>query len=336
MAQPNILVIGCGSIGDRHIRCFQRVGRAALTVCDADPALAGRIGLKYDLPWETDWNRAMDSGRFDATVICTPAHLHVRMALESLRAGAHTLIEKPLSQSRDGVDELLNESVRSGLKAGVAYVYHFFPYLSAARQFLETRVDEPVLLASYVGGQPFHLLRPGYAQTYYRDRRTGGGAIQDALTHVANWIESVLGPTESVLCDCAHLALPDVQVEDTVNLAARHHQALASYSLNQFQSASESTLQLHTANCSVKIELDLERWGYRFSGDSCWSWHDTPVTDYDICFMAQANAFLDWIEGQPSQVCSLEAAVRTLEFNMAALASAEKGQRILCREMAAT
>ena len=65
-------------------------------------------------------------------------------------------------------------------------------------------------------GNPFH----------YRDRRTGGGAIQDALTHSVNWVESILGPADSVLCDCAHLVLPNVEVEDTVHVSARHGAAL--------------------------------------------------------------------------------------------------------------
>src|ERR1035437_347420 len=31
--KPRILVIGCGSIGERHLRCFQRTGRAELFAC---------------------------------------------------------------------------------------------------------------------------------------------------------------------------------------------------------------------------------------------------------------------------------------------------------------
>jgi len=333
MSLSNILVIGCGSIGQRHARCFLRTGRVELTVCDTDQAVAERVGMALGVPFVTDWEQAVKSGRFDATAICTPAHLHVSMGLSTLQAGAHTLIEKPLSCSIQDVDQLVKERDRSGLQAGVAYVYKFFPYLAAVQAYLRSNVEEPVLLASYVGGQPFHLLRPAYAQTYYRDRRTGGGAIQDALTHIANWVEGILGPTESVLCDCEHLALPNVKVEDTVNLAARHDGALAIYSLNQFQSVDESIVYLHTASTSVKVELHRERWGHRSRGDTDWIWHESHVPDYDVCFIAQANAFLDRIDGKPSELCTLEAAIQTLRFNLSALASSETGRRIYCREL---
>ena len=76
---------------------------------------------------------------------------------------------------------------------------------------------------------------------------------------------------------------------------------------------------------SVKIELHRQRWGTFAAGAADWTWHDTPVPERDSHFIAQANAFLDQIEGQPAKLCSLEAAAQTLRFNLAALASAERG-----------
>jgi len=39
----DILVIGAGSIGERHIRCFLKTGRARVSVCEIDRALLGRM-----------------------------------------------------------------------------------------------------------------------------------------------------------------------------------------------------------------------------------------------------------------------------------------------------
>ena len=50
---------------------------------------------------------------------------------------------------------------------------------------------------------------------------------------------------------------------------------------------------------------------------------------------ARANRFLDAIEGKPSRLCSLEAGVQTLRFNLAALAAAESGQRVTCASLTA-
>jgi predicted dehydrogenase len=335
-----VLIIGCGSIGERHLRCFQKTGRAHVTACDANPALLATLATTYGVRTHQDWRAALAAQKFDAVVICTPAHLHVAMATEILQGGRHVLIEKPLSQSLAGVKELQRVHAASGKKAAVAYVLHVYPLLAAARDFLASGELGPVLQATCTSGQYFPGGRPAHAlpyhQTYYRDRKLGGGAIQDALTHTANWFESVLGPTESLICDCAHLALPEVTVEDTVHISARHGGTLVNYTLNQFQAPNESTLQFNTAKGSVKIELHLRRWGVLRLGDPGWQWQEVPAGERDTPFITQATRFLDFIEGRPAQLCSLDAAVQTLRFNLAALASADAGgTRVRCADLPA-
>ncbi len=333
MISNSILIIGCGSIGERHLRCFQQTGRCQVTGCDTSAALRERMAETYGVPTSEDAAAAIAGGAFDAVVICTPAPLHVPLAILALNAGHHVLIEKPLSHSLDGLPDLFAARDRSGRQVAVAYVYHVFPFLTGARDFISRGDFGPVLHVTATSGQPFQLHRPAYAQTYYRDRATGGGGIQDALTHVANWVESVIGPADSLLCDCAHLALPGVEVEDTVHVSARHGGVLANYTLNQFQHPNENTIQLHAAGGSVKIELHHQRWGTLAAGAADWTWHEAPVPGRDTHFINQARAFLDQIEGKPARLCTLEAAAQTLRFNLAALAAAGRDARVPLREL---
>jgi predicted dehydrogenase len=331
----SILVIGCGSIGERHLRCFQRTGRCRVTACDTSGPLLERIGQTYGVPTLRDSAAALSDGDFDAIVICTPAPFHIPQAIQGLEAGRHVLIEKPLSHSLAGLDALFAARERAKREVAVAYVYHVYPFLNAARDFMHRAEFGPVLHATATCGQPFHLLRPAYAQIYYRDRATGGGGIQDALTHVANWMESIVGPTDSLLADCAHLGLVGVEVEDTVHVSARHGRVLVNYTLNQFQHPNEITLQFNSVGGSVKIEFHRQRWGTFAAGAADWTWHESPVPERDAHFVSQANAFLDQIAGQPARLCSLEAAAQTLRFNLAALAATTADRRVFLRDLPA-
>jgi len=329
MAKTSLLVIGCGSIGERHLRCFGLTGRVSATACDANPALLQKMADTYQVPGIADWQAALTQ-KFDAVLICTPANLHVPMAIQALAAGSHVLVEKPLSHSLAGLDEFFRARERAGRQVAVAYVLHIYALLAQAREFLRRGEFGPVCQATVLSGQCFPFFRPAYAQTYYRDRRTGGGAIQDALTHSVNWVESVIGPADSVLCDCAHLVLPNVEVEDTVHVSSRHGATLATFTLNQFQHPNETTFMFNSARGSVKIELHQQRWGTFAEGAQDWTWHSVAAGERDAHFIAQANAFLDQVAGQPSRLCSLEAAAQTLRFNLAALASAASGARVAC------
>ncbi len=329
MPDLNLLVIGCGSIGERHLRCFIKTGRASVTACDTNPDLLKKMAATYSVPVSDDWQKSLQAG-FDAVVVCTPAPFHVSMARQAMEAGAHVLVEKPLSQSLGGVAELIATRDRLRRFAAVAYVLHVYPILCAAREFLRRGEFGPVRQVTVVSGQSFPTFRPAFAQTYYRDRKMGGGAIQDALTHSVNWVESVVGASESVLCDCAHQVLPGVEVEDTAHAAVRHGAVLSNFSLNQFQSPNETTFQFNAAGGSVKVELHQQRWGTFAFGAPGWTWHEVPPLDRDGPFTLQANAFLDLLAGQPSRLCSLEAAAATLRFNLSALASADSGRRVSC------
>lgn len=329
-----VLIIGCGSIGERHLRCFQSTGRARLTACDTSPALLETMAKTYGVETRSDWKQVLATEKFDAVVICTPAQFHIPMAIEALSAGSHVLIEKPLSISLQDVDRLVATRDQMQKKAAIAYILHSYPLMNQVRDFLRQGDLGPVLQVTTMAGQHFPTCRPAhavhYAKTYYRDRKMGGGAIQDALTHTANWIESVVGPTDSVLCDCDHQALPEVTVEDTVHISTRNGQTMVSYSLNQFQAPNESVIQFNTAKGSLRVESHLRRWGTYRLGDSSWQWREVAPLERDTPFVIQANAFLDMIEGKSNSLCSVEAAARTLRFNLASLASAELGARVRC------
>ncbi len=333
MREHSIVVIGCGSIGERHLRCFQQTGRAKVSACDANPALLQRMAETYAVPTFADWEgcgqpaRPGNRGDLHAGV-----PVHIPIAVRALDAGKHVLIEKPLSTSMSGVGELLRARDRSGRQAAVAYTHRSIPFLKEARAFILEGKIGPVREAWVATGQPFHLLRPAYPPTNYRSRATGGGALQDALTHAVNWVESVVGPVDSVICDCAHLVLPGIDVEDTVHVSARHGPAMVSYTLNQFQAPNENTIQLNAAGASVKIEYQNRRWGFFREGDPDWTWHPSPVANRDTYYIAQANAFLDQIEGKPTNLCTLEEGIATLRFNLAAMAAAETGARARCAD----
>src|SRR5688500_372349 len=108
-SRKSILIVGAGSIGERHLRCFQATGRADVSFCEVNPVLRKTIAERYQVEQVfDDLPRALDQNP-DAVVICTPAHLHIPMATAAAQKGIHLFIEKPLSTSLDGVDALRQE-----------------------------------------------------------------------------------------------------------------------------------------------------------------------------------------------------------------------------------
>jgi predicted dehydrogenase len=140
------------------------------------------------------------------------------------------------------------------------------------------------------------------------------------VLNAAQWL---VGDVDRVVVDAAHLAIKDVDVEDTVNVLARHGDVLASYSLNQHQPPNETTITVICERGAARFEIHHSRWrSVERTGDP-WTDHNAEKLDRDAPFVRQANAFLDAVEGKSAPLCSLAEGVATLRANVAILSSVD-------------
>ncbi|HIF00659.1 MAG TPA: Gfo/Idh/MocA family oxidoreductase [Planctomycetes bacterium] len=321
-----ILIIGGGSIGERHVRCFQKTGRADVVLCETNDDLRQRIGDLYGL---SNSFASLDDAlteRFDGAVICTPAQLHVPMAQQLVERRIATLIEKPLSISVDGVGDLLTAVHGQQLPVSVAYVMRQHPALVEMKNALDRQDFGRPVQVVYTGGQHFPFYRPAYRDIYYKKHETGGGAIQDALTHVMNTAEWIVGPVTRLVADAEHCVLDGVNVEDTVHVITRHEAVLGSFSLNQHQPVSESRLTIVCERGAARFEGHHSRWLSSSKPDGPWQVENDFTLERDDLFARQADAFLDQIDGKALPACTLDEALQTLKVCLAALESVRTKQ----------
>jgi predicted dehydrogenase len=320
-----VLIVGVGSIGERHLRCFQATGRASLSFCETNADLRRRIADRYAVDRVfADIDAALRDPP-DAAVIATTAPSHIPIATKLAAASVHLLIEKPLSTSLDGMNELQNLVCRNRLAVAVAYVLRANPVFLAMKEALDSgKFGRPLHLTA-VCGSHFPTYRPAYRDIYYNNRATGGGAVQDALTHILNAGEWFVGPIDRLMADAAHLALDGVQVEDTVNVLARHGGVLGCYSLNQHQAPYETSITVVCERGTCRLEAHENRWRWMSQPSSEWTDETFPPLERDSLYIRQAHKFLDLIEGAGPQFCSLDEGMQTLKVNLAALASIDQG-----------
>ncbi len=320
MGAKRTLVVGVGSIGERHVRCFQRTGRATLSICEVNEKLCREVAERYRITqrW-TSFEVALNQP-CDLAVICTPAHLHVPMATRLAQRGVDLLIEKPLSTSLAGIDALESEIARHGCIAAVAYVWRAHPVFQAVKRAIDSgRFGAPLNLIG-VSGQHFPTYRPAYRDTYYTQHTTGGGAIQDAMTHLLNMGEALAGPIDQLVADAGHLALAGVEVEDTVHVLTRHGSVMGSYQLNQHQAPNETSVTVVCEQGTVRFEPHRSRWRWMTERGGTWS-DESCELERDDMFVNQANALLDALADKRPLLCTFAEGLQTLRVNLAVLRS---------------
>ena len=318
-AKKKVLVVGTGSIGERHTRCMLATNRAEVSICEIDDNRRKKIADNYNIKNSyADFTLALAAGH-DAIVIATPAHLHIPMAQQAAESGLHLLIEKPLSISLDGIDHLDRTIRERQLVAGVAYVLRHIPVILAMKKALDSgRFGQPLHI-TVIRGQHFPTYRPDYREIYYASHATGGGAIQDGLTHLINAICWLAGPVERLVADCAHQVLAGVEVEDTVNVLTRHGDALASFSMNQYQAPDEGVITIVCERGTLQSEVHCNRMRWMMEPETEWQEESWPDFERDHAFISQANCFFDAIDGKSEMPCNLSEARHTLECILAIL-----------------
>lgn len=325
MDKHRILIVGTGSIGTRHVRCMIATGRAEVGICEPNKAFREEVAKAHGVSESYDQLDAALMHHWDAAVLAVPAPLHIPLAQKLADHNVGILIEKPLSVDEKGVTKLVETVEQKQLACGVAYVYRAHPAVQSMRQaILDHRFGEPLQLI-VVSGQPFQHLRPAYRDIYYAHREQGGGAIQDGLTHAFNVCEWLAGPITRIAVDAAHRRLEGIDVEDTVNVMARHRKTvLASYAVNHHQTPNESSITVVCENGTARLEIKRDLW--KWMADPVGEWHEEPsgLNSYDEWFTAQESAFLDHLEGICPPLCSLREGWQTLRVNRAALASSDQ------------
>jgi predicted dehydrogenase len=317
------LIVGVGSIGERHLRCFQQTGRAEVAICERNAKLRDDVAARYNVAQTfDDLSAAIDAG-FDAAVIATPAPLHIPMATQLAAAGVHLLIEKPLSITLDGIDELKAAVARQNIAVAVGYTWRNHPLVAQLKSLIDAGTLGAPKHLMLTTGQNFPYNRPAYREIYYADRKQGGGAVQDGITHMFNLGEWLLGPIAHLAADVAHQALEGVDVEDTVNIVARQGGAMATYAMNQFQAPNLMTLIVAGDKGTAVFENHERRLRWMLEPQGRWQSNTIEALERDTLYIAQANRFFDTVEGKTPPLCSLAEAEQTLKVNLAVLDAAE-------------
>lgn len=105
----NVGVVGAGMIAKTHMGNLQLTGRANIAwIAARNPDNLEKVRKEFDVPNKThDYRDMLKDPEVDVILITTPPHLHKEMFIETVKAGKHVLLEKPMALSMQEIDEIL-------------------------------------------------------------------------------------------------------------------------------------------------------------------------------------------------------------------------------------
>jgi predicted dehydrogenase len=322
-----LLVIGCGSIGLRHIANLRALGIESILAFDPDPARVAAAVDRFSVTPRRSLEEGLE-GRPEAALICTPPARHIPLATRALAAGCHLFIEKPLSNDLQGVDELLEAARRADRAVCVGYNLRFEEGMVRLKRRVEEEEIGRVLSLRAEYGQYLPDWRPerNYRDTYTAQLSLGGGIVLDG-SHEIDYARWLCGEVEGVYCSAGRFSSLEMDVEDIAEISLRMQNRLAC------QVHLDCVDRAYTRRCRLIGEKGTLEWdvkaGLRRYDAQAKSWSEEPgCPDLNRMFRAEMAHFLACVRGEESPRAGGSDGKRVLQIALAALRSAAERREV--------
>ncbi|MCD6518998.1 MAG: Gfo/Idh/MocA family oxidoreductase [Anaerolineae bacterium] len=189
-------IIGLGGMGRGRLSYYAKIPEAqVVAVADIrseqlrhDSSLASLFEIPVqEVRWFQDYRELVTSGMVDMVDICLPTSAHKEAVIASLRAGVHSLCEKPMALTLKDSQAMLAESQANGKLLMIAHCVRFWPEYEYLAQLVRNGKVGRLL--------SLHLSRQGLTpgKQWMRSNEQSGGVIFDLHVHDLDFCQYLLG-----------------------------------------------------------------------------------------------------------------------------------------------
>lgn len=330
MMNKSIVVVGCGSIGQRHIRNLAEVGVDEIIGVDHDEQMLNEAKKSgADLTY-SDLAPAIQKNNIDAGFVCVPNHLHIQIASQLADNGIDLFIEKPLSHTMDGVTDLISKTKENDLISLVGCNLRFHPGIQTIKELLDRDAIGKTVSVKIEAGSYLPGWHPDddYKNMYSARENEGGGAILDFI-HEIDYARWLFGDVSSVSALAGTYSDLELETEDLGAMLLEFENDLIgelhvdyvqrSYSRSCKVIGTNGTLYWEWQQGSVE-EFDPEA--------EQWVSHRLPEWTMNDMYVDETRHFLQSIENRDETISGLESGKSALEIALAAKRSNTEGRRV--------
>lgn len=324
-----MLVVGCGSIGLRHLRNARTLGVRDTLAFDPDPRARGSaaaLGAEVVGSLDEAWARSPT-----LALVATPTSHHLAVARAAIAHGCDLFIEKPLAASLEGVDELVEEAREAGTIALVACNMRFHHGPSTIKRLVTDGVAGQITSVLIDAGHYLPDWHPeaDYRQGYSARSDLGGGVVLDGI-HEIDYCRWIFGEVQAVSAMGGRLSRLEIDTEDTANILLQlAGGSVAAVHLDYVQRA-------YARSCKVigdrgTITWDMNAGVVRWFDAEHKRWHDEPAPDgYGVneMYVAELRHLLGCLAGSERPMHDLADAQSVLAIALAAKRSMTTGERV--------
>lgn len=304
-----IALIGCGSIGKRHIRNMAHVLRKRNSEMDLTVIRSG-YGKKIDDSLVPYINKVVSDQEeiekdFDIIFVTNPTSLHYETIKKYVDYTKHMFIEKPIFHSKECcVSDI------SWKKNGIYYVACPMRYHEAIQWMKKNiNIDEVYggrcICSSYL---PEWRPDSDYSKSYSAKKELGGGVSID-LIHEWDYLTYLFGMPEQMMHMQGKFSELDIETEDLSVYIGRYANRLIEVHLDYFGRESIRNIELFMKEDTIEVDLLTGKIVYKKSKKVVEL--ESTRDGYQI---RELEAFFDMIEGKQQNFNNVHHAMEIMKL----------------------
>ena len=317
------LFIGLGGVGQRHLRILKdlkpnasisavRRQRKLYEISDtlqADKSVD--IEKKYNIKSFSSIELALEIEKPDFAIVANPTSLHIETALKLIDHQIPVLLEKPLSNTNDKVDDLIASCRKNNTSVMIGYMMRFHPCAIQLREYIEKKVlgniyNISIDINSFM---PSWHNYEKYNEFYAGKSSLGGGVVLTEI-HEIDLLNSIFGYPKQLYVVGGKRSKFDIDVEDNVSVLMEYDfngcKFAVTLNMSFVQSAPIRNFKIFGENGYIDWNISGNTISLNNFENDFFEEHNFETTPRNTMFKDQMLHFLNSIKNQTVPITSLE------------------------------
>lgn len=260
----NIAIVGTGNIAPCHVdgllvfpdRC------KIVALCDIYPEKAEAMKNKYNLDCQIfdDHEKMLAADiKIDIVHVCTPPYVHAEISINSMNAGKHVVVEKPMATCLAECDAMIEAEKKNNVVMSCIAQNRFRNSIYKLKKTADSGLAGRIRCAHV---NSYWWRGHSYYDLWWRglwEKEGGGPTLNHAVHHIdmVNWIEKSL--PEEVTAMVTNVMHDNSEVED-LSIAVLRYQdgSLAQVTSSVVHHGEEQGIDLQCADAKISAPWDVK------------------------------------------------------------------------------
>lgn len=178
-----LAIVGAGIIGKTHSdTIYKNPDCTLVAVADIDEAKAKEIAAEHDAKYYTDYKKMAEEVEMDAVILNLPHFLHCEVTVYFLEKGINVLVEKPMANTVEECDKMIEAAKKSGAKLAVGHVQKYYPTLREVKKIIDSeKYGKLCMISDKRNSNYVSADRPKW---FLKQELAGGGICMNYGAHV--------------------------------------------------------------------------------------------------------------------------------------------------------